>query len=363
MEYPMLRLSIIALLSVVTLGCSKESENTDKVDVIRPVKLFQVQDPTAHNIRSFPAEVVANQGSYLAFRVSGELIEFPVRAGQTINRNDLLAKLDPEDFQLQYEQRKAQFELASAQLERVESLFKRSIATKAEFDQALANKQVSESAFKISKTNLENSELRAPFSGTVAKVFVKNFENIVAKQNILRLESRDIMDVVIYVPERLVARVKKDLDYHPSVTFDGYPNKSYDLSIKEWDTQADPATLSYKVVFSLPIPKDFNLFEGMTGQVSIDLSKITEHHSNAITVPSSAVFSSDTEQLENNAYVWVFDPNTHTLSKRKVSVGNIFQDQIDITDGLKVGEQVVSAGVYHLSEGLKVKPWVKERGL
>lgn len=359
----MLRLSIIALLSVVTLGCSKESENTDKVDVIRPVKLFQVQDPTAHNIRSFPAEVVANQGSYLAFRVSGELIEFPVRAGQTINRNDLLAKLDPEDFQLQYEQRKAQFELASAQLERVESLFKRSIATKAEFDQALANKQVSESAFKISKTNLENSELRAPFSGTVAKVFVKNFENIVAKQNILRLESRDIMDVVIYVPERLVARVKKDLDYHPSVTFDGYPNKSYDLSIKEWDTQADPATLSYKVVFSLPIPKDFNLFEGMTGQVSIDLSKITEHHSNAITVPSSAVFSSDTEQLENNAYVWVFDPNTHTLSKRKVSVGNIFQDQIDITDGLKVGEQVVSAGVYHLSEGLKVKPWVKERGL
>jgi RND family efflux transporter MFP subunit len=359
----MLRLSIIALLSVVTLGCSKESENTDKVDVIRPVKLFQVQDPTAHNIRSFPAEVVANQGSYLAFRVSGELIEFPVRAGQTINRNDLLAKLDPEDFQLQYEQRKAQFELASAQLERVESLFKRSIATKAEFDQALANKQVSESAFKISKTNLENSELRAPFSGTVAKVFVKNFENIVAKQNILRLESRDIMDVVIYVPERLVARVKKDLDYHPSVTFDGYPNKSYDLSIKEWDTQADPATLSYKVVFSLPIPKDFNLFEGMTGQVSIDLSKITEHHSNAITVPSSAVFSSDTEQLENNAYVWVFDPNTHTLSKRKVSVGNIFQDQIDITDGLKVGEQVVSAGVYHLSEGLKVKPWIKERGL
>ncbi|WP_404396778.1 efflux RND transporter periplasmic adaptor subunit [Pseudoalteromonas phenolica] len=359
----MLRLSVIALLTVLTLGCSQENEKSEQIEVIRPVKLFEVKDPTAHNIRSFPAEVVANQGSYLAFRVSGELIEFPVRAGQTINKNDLLAKLDPEDFQLQYEQRKAQFELASAQLKRVDSLFKRSIATKAEFDQALANKQVSESAFKIAKTNLENSELRAPFSGTVAKVFVKNFENIVAKQNILRLESRDMMDVVIYVPERLVARVKKDLDYHPSVTFDGYPDKAYDLSIKEWDTQADPATLSYKVVFSLPIPKDFNLFEGMTGQVSIDLSKITEHHSNAITIPASAVFSSDTEQLENNAYVWVFNPETLSLSKRQVSVGNIYQDQIDVLEGLNVGEQVVSAGVYHLSEGLKVKPWVKERGL
>ncbi|MEQ3514674.1 efflux RND transporter periplasmic adaptor subunit [Pseudoalteromonas sp. BZB3] len=359
----MLRLSVIALLTVLTLGCSQENEKSEKIEVIRPVKLFEVKDPTAHNIRSFPAEVVANQGSYLAFRVSGELIEFPVRAGQTINKNDLLAKLDPEDFQLQHEQRKAQFELASAQLKRVDSLFKRSIATKAEFDQALANKQVSESAFKIAKTNLENSELRAPFSGTVAKVFVKNFENIVAKQNILRLESRDIMDVVIYVPERLVARVKKDLDYHPSVTFDGYPDKAYDLSIKEWDTQADPTTLSYKVVFSLPIPKDFNLFEGMTGQVSIDLSKITEHHSNAITVPASAVFSSNTEQLDNNAYVWVFNPDTQSLSKRKVSVGNIYQDQIDVLEGLNVGEKVVSAGVYHLSEGLKVKPWIKERGL
>ncbi|TMO55679.1 efflux RND transporter periplasmic adaptor subunit [Pseudoalteromonas phenolica] len=359
----MLRLSFIALLTIFTLGCNQENENTEKVDVIRPVKLFEVQDPTAHNVRSFPAEVVANQGSYLAFRVSGELIEFPVRAGQTIRKNDLLAKLDPEDFQLQYEQRKAQFELASAQLKRVESLFNRSIATKAEFDQALANKQVSESAFKIAKTNLENSELRAPFSGTVAKVFVKNFENIVAKQNILRLESRDMMDVVIYVPERLVARVKRELDYQPTVTFDGFPNKTYKLSIKEWDTQADAATLSYKVVFSLPIPNDFNLFEGMTGQVSIDLSKITEQQNNTITVPLSAVFSTDTEHLNNNSYVWVYNPSTQVLSKRKVTVGKIYQDQIDVLDGLKVGDKVVSAGVYHLSEGLMVKPWVKERGL
>ncbi|MBD1584041.1 efflux RND transporter periplasmic adaptor subunit [Pseudoalteromonas sp. S16_S37] len=356
---------IAAIVTVLTLllGCQDNTQPQSQTDVIRPVKLVTVANSEQSDIRSFPAEVVANQGSYLAFRVNGELMEFPVLAGQEVTQGQLLAKLDPEDFELQLEQRKAQYELASSQLARVESLFNKSIASKAEYDQALANKQVAESALKIAKTNLQNSELRAPFSGTIAKVFVKNYENVVAKQNILRLETRDMMDVVIQVPEKLVARVDKDLDYHPRVVFDGYPDKSYELSIKEWDTQADPATLSYKVVFTLPIPKDFNLLAGMTGHVYIDRSKVMHTAKKKLYVPISAVFSERTQPLDDNAFVWVFDEQTQTLSKRAISVGKMHDQSIEITAGLNGGEIIVGAGVHHLEEGLKVRPWTKERGL
>ncbi|AZZ95932.1 efflux RND transporter periplasmic adaptor subunit [Pseudoalteromonas sp. R3] len=344
-------------------ACQEATQPASTSQVIRPVKLHTVSDPQASQLRSFPAEVVANQGSYLAFRVNGELMEFPVLAGQEVQKGQLLAKLDPEDFELQYQQRKAQFELAVAQLNRIESLYKKSIASKAEYDQALANEQVAESAFKIAQTNLENSELRAPFDGTIAKVFVKNFENIVAKQNILRLETRDRMDVVIQVPEKLVARVNKDLDYHPTVIFDGYPDKSYLLNIKEWDTQADPVTLTYKVVFSLPIPEDFNLLAGMTGHVYVDPSKITNQSTSAIIVPNEAVFSEQTQAAEGNHYVWIYNPDTQLVSKRAVQVGLLRQQGFEINSGLQPGEIIVSAGVHHLSDGLKVRPWTKERGL
>ncbi len=354
---------LISSLFLLLAACSEQAQHSETESVIRPVKLFNIGNNSEQSIRSFPAEVVANQGSYLAFRVNGELLEFPALAGQHVEKGELLAKLDPEDFKLQYDERKARFELAESQLDRVQKLFDRSIASQSELDQAVANKQVAESALKIAKTNLDNSELRAPFAGTVAKVFVKNFENIQAKQNILRLETRDLMDVVIQVPEKLIARIDKDAQYQPNVVFDGYPNKSYQLTVKEFDTQADPITLTYKVVFSLPVPEDFNLLAGMTGRVDIDLSKITSSQSTYTLLPVAAVFSEPTESEKNNSYVWLYDKNTGLVHKQAVEVGQLHRDGIEVLSGIKQGQIVVAAGVHFLEEGMKVRPWQKERGL
>ncbi|WP_404343907.1 efflux RND transporter periplasmic adaptor subunit [Pseudoalteromonas mariniglutinosa] len=354
-------LFITALCTLV--ACQDQRVETDRNDRIRPVKLIKIGDNSDVTIRSFPGEVVANQGSYLAFRVNGELLEFPALAGQHVEKGELLAKLDPEDFQLQYDERKARYELAKSQLQRIQKLFNKSIASQSELDQAIANKQVAESAAKIAKTNLDNTELRAPFSGTVAKVFVKNFENIQAKQNILRLETRDFMDVVIQVPEKLIARIDKEANYQPTVVFDGYPSKTYTLTIKEFDTQADPATLSYKVVFSLPVPDDFNLLAGMTGRVDIDLSKVTHSQQFYALLPVAAVFSEPTESQQDNSYVWLYDETTATVSKQVVEVGKLHRNGIEILSGVKQGQTVVAAGVHSLEDGMQVRPWQKERGL
>ncbi len=360
-----MKLSPVLILSILLLSlvaCKEADDQTAAQQPIRPVKLFEIDVNSDETIRSFPAEVVANQGSYLAFRVNGELLEFPALAGQHVEKGQLLAKLDPEDFELQYDERKARFELAQSQLERVEKLFKKSITSQSELDQALANKQVAESALKIAKTNLDNSELRAPFSGTVAKVFVKNYENIQAKQNILRLETRDLMDVIIQVPEKLIARIDKDAHYQPTVVFDGYPDKSYTLTIKEFDTQADPATLTYKVVFSLPVPEDFNLLAGMTGRVDIDLSKITHSQSHYTLLPVEAVFSEPTESA-NSSYVWLYDKQSGKVTKQAVKVGQLHRSGIEVLSGITQGQTVVAAGVHYLEEGMQVRPWHKERGL
>jgi len=361
-DMKLFRLCFLTTTLLSLIACS-EPEQQVKEEPIRPVKLFNIGHDSQTNIRSFPAEVVANQGSYLAFRVNGELIKFPVLAGEHVEKGDLLAKLDPEDFQLQFDERKARFELAKSQLGRIEQLFEKKITSQSELDQATANMQIAESAFKIAQTNLEYSELRAPFSGTVAKVFVKNFENIQAKQNILRLETRDLMDVEIQVPEKIVARFQKGTDYHPTVKFDGFDDKEYTLDIKEWDTQADPATLTYKVVFSLPVPEDFNLLAGMTGSVFIDLSKVTRSQVSYTILPIESVFSEPQESIKDNAYVWLFDSETSQVHKQAVKIGQLHRDGIEVLSGIEEGQIVVSAGVHSLKEGMKVRAWNKERGL
>jgi len=350
--------SLLLLLPALLLTACKEPQITQvDSELSRPVKLFTVSDAASSNIRRFPAKVEANQGSYLSFRVNGELMALPTLAGQSVKKGQILAKLDPEDFKLQLSDREARFKLAKNQLERTETLKTKGIASQSELDQASANMQVALSALEKAQTDLEYTVLRAPFSGTVSKVFIKNYESVVAKQNIMRIETRDLMDVSIQIPEKLVARVDKNTHYKPSVVFDSFPNKSYQLTLKEWDTQADPLTLSYRVVFTLPLPTDFNLLAGMTGNVLIDLNKVYQRNERIFTIPTTAIFSDSSK----HSFVWRYKDGA--LEKVKVTLGEIHKSGIEINEGLNPGDQIVSAGVHNLTATSRVRPWTKERGL
>lgn len=358
-----LALSSIVFTMLLT-ACGDQPEQQIVEQVVRPAKIFQVQDSELELIRTFPAEVESHQGSLLAFRVNGELASLNVLAGQDVEQGQLLAKLDPEDFVLQLDDRRARFELAKSQFQRFSTLLESKQASQAQFDEAKANMLIAESDFKKAKSNLEHSELRAPFAGSISQLYVENFENVVAKQSILFLQNQELLDVSIQIPERFVARVKKDSGYQPTVIFDSFPDKSYLLTVKEWDTTADPTTLTYKVVFTLPRPENFNLLPGMTGNVKIDLSKVTSVESQGVFVPVAAVFApADSKLADKERFVWLYNEATGEVYKRQVTVGSIHQQGIEVVTGLKVGDKIVAAGSHYLQEGMKVKPWSRERGL
>lgn len=354
----------LILPTLLLVACTEQVVESVEQDLVRPAKIFEVKDSGLQLIRTFPAAVEPHQGSLLAFRVSGELQELNVLAGQEVKKGQLLAKLDPEDFLLQLDDRKARFELAKSQFARMQTLLASKQVSPSQFDQAKADTLIAESELKKAQSNLEYSQLRAPFAGSVSQLYVENYENVVAKQSILFLQNQDLLDVTIQVPEGIIARVQKDTNYQPSVTFDSYADQSYLLTVKEWDTKADPATLTYKVVFSLPKPADFNLLPGMTGTVKIDLSKVTSVESSGLIVPVEAVFSPSDNKLDaDNRYVWLYNDANGSISKTKVTVGNIYNSGIEILTGLKPGDKVVTAGGHYLREGMRVRPWTRERGL
>ncbi len=360
-------------------GCSKPAPEQQR-SLVRPVKLQAVQQDDSAVIRQFPAMVEPTENARLTFRLNGKITELPVRPGQMVKRGDLLARLDATDYELKVSQAKARFALANAQYERAASLISQKMVSQAMFDEAKAQRQVAEADLKTAESNLAYTRIQAPFSGTIARLLVEKHENVAAQQPILELQVRDQVDVVIQVPEDVIALVKRGTNYQPKVIFDSYPNQSYSAQIKEWDTRADSATNSFKVVFSMDTPKEFNVLSGMTANVMVDMSAITPDGQSKLSVPATALFAK-----ADRRFVFVYEPTTTTnaetataipsaavsaspgshgvVRQREVKVGRLHGEWVQIEQGVSAGEWVVTAGVQQLHDGQDVRPWTREKGL
>lgn len=361
------RLGLILLSSAALMACSDSTTEHAHDTHLRPVKITTVESGMPERIRRFPAVVEATQSADLTFRVGGELTRLSVRPGQQVEQGHIIATLDPTDYQLALEQAEARAELAEAQFKRIERLLAERIVSQADFDQARAERQIARANLNTATANLSYTQLKAPFAGTVASLHVETFENIAPQQAIITLQTDDLVDVAIQVPERLFAWVRRDTDYQPEVRFDSVPGVSFRGQLREWDRIADPATNTYRVVFSLPKPEAFNILPGMTAQVIIDSTHLLPYPANAVTIPIHAVFSpAEGRLLEQHQAVWVYTPTSEyegTVSLRAVRLAESTTQSVVITEGLYAGEQVVTAGVHQLHEGQRVRIWARERGL
>lgn len=358
------------LLSVTILsGCNDHTARQVHDEQIQPVHLHLVSADMTTQLRRFPAIVEATQTAELGFRVGGELRQLPLRPGQPVEAGQLVAALDATDYEVALEHAQAKAELARAQFKRSQQMAERQLISPAAFDQARADLRVAEANVRSARTNLNYTQLTAPFSGIIAHLHVENFENLVPQQSVMTLQLDGYIDISIHVPERLFARVRRDLDYQPEVLFDSLPGTTFKASIREWDRIADAATNTYRVVFSMPAPEQANILPGMTATVLIDAAHMTERLRNLVLVPSSAVFTPEHSPLEAGvAYVWVYRAQSSTatsgtLHLRQVQIADMTNQGVEIIAGLEPGEYVIQAGVHHLHDAQQVRPWVRERGL
>lgn len=358
-------MSLAASLVVLLSACSPEPIQ-EQVATIPTVKIIDVGGSKKTSLRQFPAEVEANRDSHLAFRVSGELEQFAVKAGNQVKKGQLLARLDPTDFEIQLSDRQARHALTKAQFARAEQLLERKLTSQAQFDQAQANLLVAQSNLNSAQTALDYTTLRAPYDGVIARVFAENLQNVRAQQVILDMQNRDSIDISIQVPERLIANLDKDTSYQPLVVFDFAPEQQHLLTIKEWDAQADLLTRTYKIVFTMPLPPGANILPGMTGTVLVDLSKVTKTNVNQLprfVLPVAAVFAAeDMPVSDTKRYLWQVLSDM-SIKRIAVEVGEISGQGIEILSGLSGGEQIVGAGVHFIREGMIVRRWTRERGL
>ncbi len=398
---------------------SRLGEKAPEPEIVRPVRteVLGYRDQGFKGI--YQGTIQASKRVDLSFRISGPLVELPVRKGQEVKAGDLLARIDPRDFknhldsansqlkqleaklsemrsgaraedvssaqaavnaaqsqfteaeanykrfkslmeqgaisQVQYEQYRTAYNVARSSLQSAQGNLQkaRSGARKEELQQQEAVIQAQRSVVEAARSALSDTEMKAPFDGVVADTFADNHQFVQAQQSILSLQDLSNIEMVVHVPDGDVVRMReKEVDkLTMTANLDSMPGRTFDITFKEFSTQADPKTQTYQATMTMAYPEGLTVLPGMAVTVTVDVTPkaILDHKEDeGFSVPSDAVFSDGSA-----TYLWLFADGV--AKKVPVVLGDLEGDRISVQGELSPGDVVITAGVHFLREGQKVR--------
>jgi RND family efflux transporter MFP subunit len=341
----------LALLIAVSMPALAQEDAVAGASAPKPVKLMEVAAGTSLPTRHFFGRVVARQSVDLAFQVGGEITDFSVIEGQTVKEDELIASLDLELFQLQFEQARLQLEQADRTLERLSKLAGSSVS-QVTIDDAETTKLIADVALRQAEYNIEHSVLLAPFDGLVALRHTEEYNTVAAGTPVVRLHDMSEIRVEIDVPEVLFQQSGEEDAFAILARFPAQPDKQYPMTVREYDAQASDAGQSFRVTLGMQPADDLEVLPGSSVEISVSLFS----HDRAITLPTTALLPVGSN---GDLAVMLFEPGpspdegTVVQHPVKVEVNNL--GGFTVVEGLSGGEQIVATGVAALADGQPVR--------
>jgi RND family efflux transporter MFP subunit len=361
MRFRIRLISALLLALLVLTSCGKEEEQPE---IIRPVRYIEVYSTGGTRVRTFSGVARSGLESKLSFRVPGIIQHTAVALGDKVERGDLIARLDPNDYELRVQQAEASLTNAEAQArnavssyDRVRSLYENNSASKTDLDAARAGQesatarvQASEKELELARLQLRYTRLTAPASGDIARVDVEVNENVGVGQTVVVLTAGSDIEVQVSMPEILITQVAEDAKVR--VEFDAIPDKPYDATVTEVGVAATGMVTTFPVT-ALLAESDPDVRPGMAAVVSFAFE--SEDQRERYVVPTVSI-GEDRE----GRFVYIVEPTPdepgHGIVRRRpVVVGELTADGLEIFEGLSDGDLVITAGVSLITDGQKVK--------
>lgn len=345
--------ALISTLSAALAGCSEEKSET--AEVVRPVKVVEIAQ--ADNVRqlSYSGAVRARTEMNLGFRVSGKIVERVVNVGDRVKVGDLLARIDPTDYELAVRSASANLDAAERQVETVElvrdrakQLLARKFASQAQFDQAVlsynqavATRDAAKSALSQAKNQVVYTSLVADRPGIVTSINADVGQVVGSGTPVATVAVEGEKEVQVAVPETEISNFKAGLPVKVGIWSDA--GLSLDGAVREVAGSADQQSRTFSVRVSLP--NDQRVLLGMTATIEASAGNGVSF----VSVPLSALAEKDGYPI-----VWVVDRGTETVRSRPVTLADFTTNGVRVTEGLKVGDLVVAAGTQFMTDDLKV---------
>ncbi len=360
------RLGVFPALIVVMASLACEQAVEQPPPSMRLVRTQRVFATSGARTRSFTGAAKAGIESRISFKVSGTLQQLLVEVGDVVGRGQLIAEIDPRDYELQVEEAEASLAHARAQavnaqadFQRVRDLFERDNASQADYDSARAGQDSAralvrsiEKKLELSQLQLSYTRLESPIEGAVAEVPVEVNENVETGDTIALLNAGARPEVEVAIPEVLIREIRQDTAVR--VTFDAIPNQQISGRVTQVAVAATAGLKTYPVTILLD-RANTGILPGMSAEASFRFGSGDEPL--RYILPPHAVL----EDREGN-FVYVVaetGDGVGAVERRPVVVGELVGEGavagLEVLEGLSDGERVVTVGASRIEDGQQVR--------
>lgn len=313
-------------------ACRNETTREQVPDKILNVKVQPVRMLEYTNPVRATGFLGTSKAMKLSFKTGGILQSMPVKEGEHHKRGDVLAELDLSEIQAQVNQARIGLEKAERDLSRAANLYRDSVVTLEQYQNAESAYELARSRKEVADFNLRHSLIKAPTNGTVQKLLAETNEVIGAGHPVILFASTE-SDWVVRTTLTDKDIVKLALGDSGRVYMDAFPNSLFRGKIIELGSVADPVTGTYEA--ELLIPKSLSQFRtGFICRVELYPAEM----SRSLVVPIEALVDAS----DRSAYVFVYEQGM--ALKRRLRIGAILNEQVEVLEGLSEGELVITEG-------------------
>jgi len=275
----------------------------------------------------------------LSFETSGKIVGINFTEGTRVKKGDLLAKINDLPLQAQLQKLQVQLKMAEAKEFRQRSLLDRDAISQESYDQVQTDVQSINADINLIKAQISMTELRAPFDGIIGLRYLSEGSYATPATKIAKLIKISPLKIEFSIPEKYASEIK--IGYPITFSIDG-SNQIFNASVYAVDPKIDIETRTI-VLRALYPNKNEELKSGRYAGITLELSRIE----NAVAVPTEALIP----QMDG-VIVFIY---THGKAQSvKVSTGLRTESKIQITDGLKFGDTLITSGIMQLRQNLPI---------
>jgi membrane fusion protein, multidrug efflux system len=304
------------------------------------VKVLALQPASLAQTLQVTGSVMANEEVELRSEISGRITSLNFSEGATVAKGALLVKINDADLRATLKKQKVQESLALRDERRSKSLLDQNLLSAEEYDSKLNALETIRAEIERTESELAKTELRAPFSGTIGLRSVSNGSTVNPSTLIARVQQMDPVKVEFTVPERHAGaiRVGSPITFKVAGLDQSFKGTVYAIEPK---IDADTRTLRLRALAQNP---GRVLVPGAFAKVQLELNRVE----NALSVPTSSIVPHIDGQkvylLKNGKAV-----------SQNVMTGVRSDSSVQVLEGLKAGDSVITSGLLQLREGAKVK--------
>ncbi len=287
------------------------------------------------------AEVQSDDIVSASSEVGGRIIHLNVKEGQAIRKGQLVARVDLEQIDKQEAELRKGLELAVDLFERQSRLWKENIGSEVQYLQAKNNKERIEKTLETLSFQKKKANVYAPISGVIDQEFIKKGEMASPGMPIVQILNTSKVKVVADVPESYLGTIKKGETV--AIKFPAI-NEEVSAKVSQLGRSINPANRTFEVEVNLSNRKGL-LKPNLLALMLINDLSVTD----AVVVPIDLV----QQEVSGKQYVYISDEEGGfpIAKKTYVEIGESYEGEIIILDGLTGNETLITDGARGLSDG------------